>query len=246
MKEDEALETYLNACAERQARLRASKKTDMWLRRLTKYLVPIRLRGTARVLATTTIAPIERRKAQALLAKTPIFLHLGSGGEHKEGWVNIDLAGDPVELAWNLAKQLPFPDASVDAIFHEHLLEHIPLAGGISLLRECYRVLKPNGILRIGVPDAGVLLQAYFNHNDAYLNKLHPNCPTRMLAVQELFYWHRHCTMFDEETLALAFRTAGFPHPQSEEFGNSRISIAPDTPQRKAETFYMEDTKPVE
>jgi transposase InsO family protein len=77
---------------------------------------------------------------------------LGSGGERKAGWVNVDLLGDPVDVAWNLASPLPFAPESVDAVFHEHLLEHLPLQVGAALMQECYRVLKPGGILRVGVP----------------------------------------------------------------------------------------------
>ena len=77
---------------------------------------------------------------------------MGSGGERKAGWVNVDLLGDPVDVAWNLASPLPFAPESVDAVFHEHLLEHLPLQVGAALMQECYRVLKPGGILRVGVP----------------------------------------------------------------------------------------------
>ncbi len=243
MNESDALEAYLHSCDIRQRQLRASKATDIWLRRVAKHAVSPRLRGTARVVVTIAFAQIEKKKVRAILTSSPVWLHLGCGGEHKAGWTNIDLVGDPVDLAWNLASPLPFPDSSADAIFHEHLLEHLPLAAGAALLEECYRLLKPGGTLRIGVPDAGALIAAYRHHDDAYLVALHPGCPTRMLAVQELFYWHRHCTMFDEETLAFVFRAAGFPQPRVKQFGDSALSPAPDTPRRRLETLYMEATK---
>jgi predicted SAM-dependent methyltransferase len=66
-----------------------------------------------------------------MLASQPgLRRHLGCGGEGKDGWVNIDLLGDPVDVAWNLAHRLPFASNSVDAAFHEHLLEHLPLEAG--------------------------------------------------------------------------------------------------------------------
>lgn len=39
-------------------------------------------------------------------------------------------------------------------IFSEHFFEHLFLDGAIELFKECYKVLKPNGVMRIVVPDA--------------------------------------------------------------------------------------------
>ncbi len=55
----------------------------------------------------------ERRRAQTVARQDDLKLHLGCGGERKKGWVNIDLLGDPVDVAWNLAKPLPFASGSV-------------------------------------------------------------------------------------------------------------------------------------
>ena len=243
-REREALETYFQNVDEAQVRLRASKASDSKLRLLTKHAVPVKFRGTARMLITDALATRERRKAGAILASgEPIRLHLGCGGEHKQGWVNVDLVGDPVDLAWDLARGIPFPDDSVEAIFHEHLLEHIPLRSGASFMAECFRVLRSGGILRVGVPDAGELIKSYAA-DGRYLEELHPGRPTRMLAVQELFYWHRHTTMFDVDTLALLFRASGFPDPTPKAFGDTSLAAAPDTERRRAETLYMEAVKP--
>lgn len=237
----QTFESYLRWSAERQAQLRETKTTDSPLRTKAKHLVPTGRRGTARVLLTDALRMRERGKAGRVTG-SPLLLHLGSGGEHKANWVNIDLIGDPVEISWNLARPLPFPDNSVDGVFHEHLLEHLPLADTEPFMRECHRVLKPGAIARAGVPDAGRLLTSYAGDGE-YLEKLHPGRPTRMLAVQELFYWHRHCTMFDTETLALVFRSAGFPEPEERQFGETALPDTPDTERRRDETLYMEAVK---
>ena len=49
---------------------------------------------------------------------------------------------------------LPFKDDSFGYIFSEHFFEHLFLDEALSLFRECYRVLRWNGIVRICVPDA--------------------------------------------------------------------------------------------
>jgi predicted SAM-dependent methyltransferase len=244
VEERARLEGYFRRVDEIQERLRGDKPTDSRLRLMTKHLVPPRYRGTARMMLTDLSKPLQRRKLDAIKAQGgPLRLHLGCGGEPKADWVNIDFVGDPVQVAWNLAKGVPFEDSSVDAIFHEHLLEHIPLRSGAILMDESFRVLKPGGILRIGVPDAGGLLESY-NGDGTYIEQIHPDRPTRLLAVQELFYWHRHTSMFDEETLSLMFRAAGFDEPKRRLFGETELDRAPDTARRRAETLYMEARKP--
>jgi predicted SAM-dependent methyltransferase len=239
----ELMDSYFTTSQERQAQLRLTKPTDAKARVALKQLVPVRYRGTGRMILTDLVRGRERRKAQALAESGDLRLHLGCGGERKAGWVNIDLLGDPVDLAWNLANSLPFNSGSVTAIFHEHLLEHLPLAAGDSFMQECFRCLKPNGILRVGVPDAGRLIESYTGDRD-YLEKLHPDRPTALIAVQELFYWHRHCAMFDAETLAFFFRASGFPDPQERVFGDTDLDQAPDTERRRGNTLYMEARKP--
>lgn len=46
---------------------------------------------------------------------------------------------------------LPFPTGSIESIISHHALEHID-AGFIHLMDECYRVLKPGGLMRVIVP----------------------------------------------------------------------------------------------
>jgi predicted SAM-dependent methyltransferase len=246
MRDDRArLQAYFDEVGVAQERSRKSKPTDSKLRLLTKNAVPPRFRGTVRMILTDLSRPLQRRRLSRITERSgPLLLHLGSGGEPKDGWVNIDFVGDPVEVAWNLARGIPFEDNSVDAVFHEHLLEHITLEQGAALMDECFRVLKPEGILRVGVPDAGELVRSYLG-DGSYLESLHPNRPSRLIGVQELFYWHRHTAMYDDETLALQFRAGGFPDPQPRKFGDSLLHPAPDTERRRAETLYMEAEKPL-
>lgn len=55
---------------------------------------------------------------------------------------------------FNKGDTLNFKDNSFDYIFSEHFFEHLFLDEAIDLFDECYRILKPNSVMRIVVPDA--------------------------------------------------------------------------------------------
>ena len=202
-------------------------------------MIPQTLRFPVRLAATRLVSSRERRKARALARRRPLLLHLGSQKMRKEGWVNVDLVGYPVDLAWDFARPFPFPDMRVDAIFLEHVLEHFTLEQGLALVQEAHRLLKPGGVLRVGVPDAETYLRAYVD-SDGFLNRMRPLAPTRLLAVQELFYWPGHATMYDFETLGLLIAAAGFEAVERGRFGDSRIDRCPDSEHRREETLYVE------
>lgn len=76
--------------------------------------------------------------------------------------MNLDShPASPDILAHDLHEALPFPDGRFDAIFASHVLEHLEPDAGLSLLRECNRILKYNGILRVVVPDLEEIVRLY-------------------------------------------------------------------------------------
>jgi predicted SAM-dependent methyltransferase len=89
-------------------------------------------------------------------------LNLGCGKRFHPSWVNINFnsTGEGV-IAHDLSKGIPFPDASFDVVYHSHLLEHFSQAAGKLFLQECYRVLRPQGILRVVVPDLEQIARTY-------------------------------------------------------------------------------------
>jgi ubiquinone/menaquinone biosynthesis C-methylase UbiE len=78
-------------------------------------------------------------------------LNLGCGNDIKKGFINLDSAHLPgVDIVHDLKKPLPFKDAQFDLILCRNILEHID--DYISVLKECFRVLKKNGQIHIEVP----------------------------------------------------------------------------------------------
>ena len=236
------LEEHVAATTSRQTDHR-ERTADTWTVALGRRLVPSSARFRARMIATNLMTPLERRRAAELQRRTPLLVHPGCQNVRKEGWVNVDLAGYPVELRWNLLRPLPFGAGTVDGVFHEHLLEHFSLTEGLALAQDWHRVLKSGGVVRIGVPDAGAYVSSYSDPDPNALKELRPEAATKLLAVSALFYWPHHQTMYDFETLQLLVTAAGFQHVERREFGDTRLDPAPDSPHRRAETLYVEAIK---
>jgi SAM-dependent methyltransferase len=68
---------------------------------------------------------------------------------------------DPQVVCWNLKRGIPFPDGTFDVVYHSHVLEHLDREDAPGFLRECRRVLRPGGILRVVVPDLEQLARRY-------------------------------------------------------------------------------------
>lgn len=79
---------------------------------------------------------------------------------------------DPDIIIYDLRNGIPFPDESFDVVYHSHVLEHIDRDAAVTLPRECRRVLKPGGVLRVVVPDMETIVRVYC---DA-LDKLDSGC----------------------------------------------------------------------
>lgn len=64
-------------------------------------------------------------------------------------------------VAHDLSRGLPFADASIDVVYHSHMLEHLDRPVVPGFLAEVRRVLKPGGVHRIVVPDLEQLSRLY-------------------------------------------------------------------------------------
>jgi predicted SAM-dependent methyltransferase len=203
-------------------------------------------RQAAKLHGTTLLLPLEKRKAKKILEETPhgeLQLNLGSGPYRLDGWLNVDIIGMRPDLHWDLRRALPFPDGSARSVFLEHVLEHIPLAGVMYVLSEARRVLRPGGVIRVGVPDLGRYMKSYAGDR-SLVNELRPGRPTALLAVAEVAQFHGHVSAWDDETLVAVLRAAGFEDVENKAWGESRLDPAPDTELRRAESVYAEGIKP--
>ncbi|NJR57008.1 MAG: methyltransferase domain-containing protein [Acaryochloris sp. CRU_2_0] len=90
------------------------------------------------------------------------YLNLGCGDRFHPTWTNVNFTSNhPDILAHNLTQGIPFAPASFQAIYHSHLLEHFSKTQAPNFLKECHRVLQPNGIIRIAIPDLEQITRSY-------------------------------------------------------------------------------------
>jgi predicted SAM-dependent methyltransferase len=210
--------------------------------------LPQGLRTRLRLILTDAVAPFEARKAKRLVARFApgaMRLHLGCGAYPLTGWLNVDLAGLKVDLRWNLnTTPFPFADDSIDAIFHEHTLEHLTAQKGLNFTRDCYRVLKPGGILRFGVPDARRYFEAYAGINPGFL-LANWGMDEPIYVLNAEIYGQSHKQMYDERALYRLLLVAGFEQIHFCEPGETDLlQPAPYSERRKGDTLYVEATKP--
>lgn len=77
-------------------------------------------------------------------------VNLGCGERKLDGYVNVDVCGNPDVRVDLSTFPWPFEDSSVDEVFSEHFLEHVN--DFEKTILEMHRILKHGGLLRFKVP----------------------------------------------------------------------------------------------
>jgi hypothetical protein len=163
------------------------------------------------------LAPLRRRRARQLAAGAPLLLRLGCESGCTDGWIEVSSAdGRRTNVRWDLSQALPLPPGSVESIFHEHLLDRFSYAQGVELHRRCLAVLRPGGVLRVRVVDAGAALQGYATADPEDFGEW----PTAMARVACLAADPSCRALYDAETLELSCLAAGFPRADQLDFGD--------------------------
>ena len=146
-------------------------------------------------------------------------LHLGCGENPLPGWFNTDLIPGPGIAALNVTKPFPFSSNSVEEIFTEHMIEHIPYTDAISMLKECFRVLQPGGKIRVSTPNLAFLVALFEQKSELQKRYIEWSTerhirwapkPSSAFVINNFVRAWGHQFIFDEPTLRGAFAAAGF------------------------------------
>jgi len=169
-------------------------------------------------------------------------LNVGSGKHPLVDWINADLFLD-ADLNFDIRERWPVADGQLRVIRLEHVLEHVEYPGhALHVLCECYRVLQPNGIVRVGVPDTAAILRAYVEGPEAAYFRTareswHP--ASVRLPIEHVNFHFRdrygeHLFAYDAEALEQLLSRAGFSNIQRAGF-----DPAIDRPDREAGTIRL-------
>lgn len=102
------------------------------------------------------------------------LLNFGCGGTFHPDWTNLDTSPvSPEVIAHDLRLRFPFADGTFDAVYGSHVLEHLEPAAAERLLQDCFRILRPGGIIRIAVPDLESIARLYVSSLEGALNGDH-------------------------------------------------------------------------
>lgn len=221
-----------------------------------------------------------------------VRLNLGAGHERYSGWINYDRSRAPLISRWlflralvrlahragligrgllewdpqtrihDVTKGIPHSSESVDMIYSSHMLEHLRPGQAQFVLDDCYRVLKPGGVLRLVVPDLAEAARAYVQRD---LNYFPSQANLIADAFVETFYSPEirenivrrfasrllrtndggHKWMYDAESLIARLRSAGFVDVARVDFREGKIREAAALDHRSPQHIHVEAFKPV-
>jgi predicted SAM-dependent methyltransferase len=148
-------------------------------------------------------------------------LQLGTSNSLKAGWLNTDVIPTSRNVVYlDATRRFPFKDDTFDYIFSEHMIEHIAYDGALVMLRECFRVLKPGGKIRMSTPDLRVLMGLLASERtasrDFYVDwmtrKFLPDVSycKEVFLINNAFRAWGHQFLYDRETLEVTMKKVGF------------------------------------
>lgn len=196
--------------------------------RLGQLLRAVGLIGAARAVRRglqrflRRVRPVDRAIVDRYLATHAVRkLHIGCGGNTLDGWLNSDYEpalSDVVHL--DATGTFPFGDGVFDFVFSEHMIEHVSYGGGLAMLRECHRVMKPGGRIRISTPDLAFLVDLYRTDKsplqEAYIRWASAEFirgipgPDDAFVINNFVRDWGHLFIYDEKTLRASLVAAGF------------------------------------
>lgn len=148
----------------------------------------------------------------------PIRLHIGCGENVYRGWVNIDRAAlRGVDHALDVRLGLPFEN--VTAIYAEHFLEHLSFDHALLFLRECRRVLKSDGVLRVSTPNLDWVLRTHYRFDPTPDDEAELDC----VRINRAFHGWGHQFLYNRPMLARVLRSVGFESVTFQRYGESDV-----------------------
>ena len=181
-------------------------------------------------------------------------VNLGSAGDRLPGFWNIDI-NIGAEIVLDLSRgSLPFPDNSMRYVVCMSAINYFTRERGAELVKEVYRILKPGGVARFGVQDLRIIARRYVEGDrDFFFQKTEDGRErfegqTMGDKVNSWFYGYmtpggpgRY--VYDFDSLAVLFKSAGFEIVEERKAGESRVSVLGKSDNRAEQMFFLEAVK---
>lgn len=152
-------------------------------------------------------------------------LNLGCGDNRAKGesWRNVDILFSvfPDEQRperkqllkegnyqdHDITKPLPYGDGTIDGIVLSHTLEHFDMAQSRSIMQECHRVLRPEGVVRVIIPDVTMF------HDKTVMEDFdwgEPNPWGTDRFLHEALFFNEHKQLLGRDSVYCLFYVVGF------------------------------------
>lgn len=180
-----------------------------------------------------------------------LYVQFGSGMCAPPGWINFDASPTlrleripivgrllrknaqrfPANVRYgDIVRGLPLSPGACDGIYCSHVLEHLAYEDCVAALRNTHHYLKPGGTFRLVVPDFEQLAKAYVNSSEEspakwFMEISELGRVRRPRGLREFVTaWlgnSAHLWMWDEKSLRVALRAAGFKDIRRAAFGDA-------------------------
>jgi len=128
-------------------------------------------------------------------------------------------------IHFDLCNGLPFENESISYIFSSHLIEHLFKKDCEFLLKECYRVLKSCGLIRICVPslddEVVAIKEAIAEYENGNINKIQKYVTSDIVGYKSKFSNHRY--MYNYEKLHKLLHNKGFVEIERKNYKHGNI-----------------------
>ena len=124
-----------------------------------------------------------------------------------------------------LLDNIPFKNNSVDNIYSSHFLEHLCENDAQKLISECFRTLKPSGILRIVVPSLDIEVQNLRDSIKEYdrgnYKPIQKYVTSNIFGYQDKYSNHKY--MYNFSILGNILEVTGFKNIKECQFKKGKI-----------------------
>ena len=174
-------------------------------------------------------------------------LNWGCGSWRPSGWINSDQKDGPgIDIGCDIRDGLPLENDSIDYAVSIHALPEVSYSDLVPVLEELRRVLKPNGVLRLSLPDLDKAIQAYLKKDQDHFQI--PEEDATSLGGKFIVYliWYGYTrTLFTRDFTEELLLKAGFSRVNQCGYKETNSSYADivELDNREEESLFVEAIK---